>query len=421
MSGTTPTYVTPKSGSGGLNLRSQPLIDPATRIGGLSEGTRLELEQAGTDWHACRVYVSTQFAEAAGDSFVTLKPGAISSNVRLAPVLSDATDVGDLISGQRLELVQRAGDWWIARVYSSAQFSDLVTDTAGTTAGKPPKPATILSPAEVQALPLVPAQRRDVPPGLSSAAISAASIWNKYGGMIEPLAAKIGIDPAVAVAVVSVESGGRGVGPDGRMIIRFENHVFWSLWGKANPDAYNALFAFNPPPGKSYQGHKYRANPNAPWQDVHASQASEWDAFRIASNLNANAARQSISMGLAQIMGFNFKTVGYDSVEAMFEAYAADERWQLLGLFSYIVSRGLVARLQQGDYVGFALGYNGKGQEQFYAGLIQQRRDAFLSLPAPKGFTRALSLGLPALGAAPVAARRSGSKSTRKRGRARKE
>ncbi len=203
-------------------------------------------------------------------------------------------------------------------------------------------------PAEVQALPLVPAQRRDVPPGLSSAAISAASIWNKYGGMIEPLAAKIGIDPAAAVAVVSVESGGRGVGPDGRMIIRFENHVFWSLWGKANPDAYNALFAFNPPPGKSFQGHKYRANPNAPWQDVHAGQASEWDAFTIASSLNANAARQSISMGLAQIMGFNFKTVGYDSVEAMFDAYAADERWQLLGLFSYIVSRGLVARFAAG-------------------------------------------------------------------------
>ncbi len=41
MSGTTPTYVTPKSGSGGLNLRSQPLIDPATRIGGLSEGSAI--------------------------------------------------------------------------------------------------------------------------------------------------------------------------------------------------------------------------------------------------------------------------------------------------------------------------------------------------------------------------------------------
>ena len=99
------------------------------------------------------------------------------------------------------------------------------------------------------------------------------------------------------------------------MIIRFENHVFWSLWGRNNPNAFNAVFAFNA--DVTWQGHKFRANVNAPWQDVHTgSQSSEWDAFHVAAALDANAAKRSISMGLPQIMGFNHKRIGYDTVEA---------------------------------------------------------------------------------------------------------
>ncbi len=406
MASDTNAYVTPKAGSGGVNLRSQPFIDPTTRIGFLPEGARLVLEEAGTDWHAGRVYVSTQFAEAIGDAFVTLRPGAISVNVRSAPVLSDTTDVGDLNAGQRLELIQWVGDWLLARAYVSTLFSDVVVDSGSEP--KPPKPVTpsgLLTPDQVRALPLAPAQLREVPPGLNQNQIRAARIWNQYGGLLEPLATSIGIEPAVAVAVVAVESGGRGFGADGRMIIRFENHVFWSLWGRNNPNAFNALFAFNP--GLTWQGHKFRANANAPWQDVHTgTQSSEWDAFHVAAALDANAAKRSISMGLPQIMGFNHKRIGYDTVEAMFDAFSADERWQLLGMFAFIVANPtLPAALQQGDFATFAKGYNGPGQADFYAGLIRAVRDAFLTLPASKALALPVAMGLPAMAPARPAAR----------------
>src|SRR5690606_31568339 len=56
--------------------------------------------------------------------------------------------------------------------------------------------------------------------------VAVSRVWNLYGGLLSVLADRIGVDPAYAVAVVCVESGGQGFGPDGRVVIRFENHIF---------------------------------------------------------------------------------------------------------------------------------------------------------------------------------------------------
>ena len=315
-------YVTPKLGSGGVNLRSQPAIDPTTRVGGLPEGARLELDEAGADWHTCKVYVAKDVADLVGEHFVTLKPNWTSINIRSMPVLNDATDVGDLNSGVQLERIASVADWWVTRVYASAQFLDIVSDTNAGPDHNPASPSALLiSEDELRSLSLVPAQKRGVPTGFSQDAITAAKTWNTYGGMIELLAKRLGIDPAVAVGVIAVESGGNAFGADGRMIIRFENHVFWKNWGQQNSDAFNQLFSFNA--AKPWQGHKFRTSPNIPWQEVHTDQQpSEWNALAVAGSLDARAAKLSISMGMAQIMGFNFKAVGYNSVEDMFNAFA---------------------------------------------------------------------------------------------------
>ena len=48
-------------------------------------------------------------------------------NIRSAPRTDPSTDVGDLAQAQRLELIGTIEDWFIARVYVSAQFTDLVS------------------------------------------------------------------------------------------------------------------------------------------------------------------------------------------------------------------------------------------------------------------------------------------------------
>ena len=317
-------FATPKPGSGGVNLRSQPVVDATTKVGALPEGARIELEQAGVDWHSCQVYVSTQGTQLA-EGFIHLRPDWFQTNLRLAPVITDATDVGDLVSGQQLELVTPQEDWLVARVFVSAQFTDLssVSDPTPDPTPAPPLLTTdLITLDELRQLRLTPSQTRVPPAGFSQNHITAAHVWKEYGGVIEALAVKVGIAVAQAVAVVAIESGGNGFGPDGRMVIRFEVHLFWQQWGKNNSDAFNAVFAFNP--NATWQGHKFRANPNAPWQEVHTRQASEWEAFTLARQLSDRAAKLSISMGLAQVVGFNHKRIGYATVEAMFDALNQD-------------------------------------------------------------------------------------------------
>ena len=232
-------------------------------------------------------------------------------------------------------------------------------------------------------LPLAPATRLVAPPGSGSDAATAARIWNKFGGLLEPLAAKIHIDPGVSVAVTAAESGGKGFGADGRMIIRFENHVFWDLGGRNNAASFNARFKFNVS-GKRWTGHLYKTG--GTWKTFHGNQEAEWTVFNIALGLNDSAAKSSISMGLPQVMGANHELIGYDSVEEMFDGFSKSENIQLIGLFDFIqgphtVSPQVIA-LQQEKYVNFAALYNGANNAAHYGAIIQGFVKGFRKLKA---------------------------------------
>jgi hypothetical protein len=312
---------------------------------------------------------------------VSARPGRDSINIRLAPNLDPSTDVGDLKQGQSLELIEGpTNGWFVARVYVSAQFSQVLGEQPAPPPGELDVPSgSPLTLAELQAMSLTPARKLTAPGGAGQSALNAVRIWSKYGGVLEPLSARIGIDKGVAVAVIAVESGGSGLGPDGRMIIRFENHLFWSHWGKNNPAAYNQYFVFDQ--NTSWRGHKYRPQPNGPWLEVHQNQNSEWAAFNLASTIDAVAAKKSISMGLTQILGSNHRAIGYASPDAMFAAFAADEKFQLLGFFNFVKNdQRQIAALRNRDYVGFARIYNGPGQPEFYGGLIRGVADGIGTL-----------------------------------------
>lgn len=161
------------------------------------------------------------------------------------------------------------------------------------------------------------------------------------------MARQRGIPEAVALAIFKIESGGQAFGKDGRMIIRFEPHVF-KYETDPRPKAQRT---------KPYQG-----------QDIavlRAGQAAEWDNFNRAAAIDKNAAMRSISMGAAQIMGFNHEMVGFPTVQAMFDAYAKSEEMQILGFFDFIKAKGLENAARTGNWTKFAIGYNGSGQQGY--------------------------------------------------------
>jgi hypothetical protein len=206
-----------------------------------------------------------------------------------------------------------------------------------------------------------------------------AGIWNRLGGLLAELAKSLKFDPGVAVAVLGVESGGKAFGPDGRMIIRFENHKFFQHWGKANPDTFKKFFTYNS--AKPWLGHQWRPAANKPFQDFHGKQSSEWTVLTFAATLDDTAAKLSISMGGPQIMGSNHALIGYESVQQMFDAFSTSERHQVIGFFDFVQGPQTVSRqiqaLQRQDFDTFAGFYNGQGKAAEYGSKIRLLFEAF--------------------------------------------
>ena len=166
------------------------------------------------------------------------------------------------------------------------------------------------------------------------AAVTQALPKDERTKKILEIAAQRGIPAAVALAVFDIESSGAGFAKDGKMIIRYEPHIF-----------------------KKYAG-----------VDVPASrggQAAEWANFAKASALDPEAAIKAISMGIAQIMGFNYKMVGFDSPQAMFNALSSSEASQILAFFGFIKSAKLEDAARTGQWTYFANHYNGAGQKGY--------------------------------------------------------
>jgi len=207
--------------------------------------------------------------------------------------------------------------------------------------------------------------------GLSGESLVLAQLYNTKGAYLGDEAQKLSVGVEDTAAVLQAESGGAGFSDDGRMTIRFENHIFYGRWGSSNPETYNQHFKHSS--GKSWTGHYFREDPDGEWESFHGDQSAEWRALALARSLDDTAGLLSISMGAAQIMGFNYESQGFSSVQEMFEQMNSGIRPQLEGMFTFIANNPSCLRgLQSGDYVQFARAYNGPGQAEAYGAIISR-------------------------------------------------
>ena len=145
-------------------------------------------------------------------------------------------------------------------------------------------------------------------------------------------------------AVIDVESRGRGFDQQGRPIIQFEPHVFHRLL-KSQPMLLERAIASNVAYAAFRPG-SYKTQP--------------FDKLATARAIHSGFALQATSWGLGQIMGFNFRAAGFDSVEAMVAAACESEYAQLEMMASFIRANPKMHKaLVRGDYDGFAAAYNG--------------------------------------------------------------
>jgi hypothetical protein len=238
--------------------------------------------------------------------------------------------------------------------------------------------------SELADVPLAPPREMmiDLATAKDSAEQGVVRTWNRYGWLLSTLADVLRIESGVAVAVLDTLGEGRGFSRDGRMRVRFENHIFHDTWGRDNPDKYEAHFQFDS--RLPWRKHVWRPTSSGDWLNCHGKQGDEWWVFEFAQGLDDTAAKLSTAMGVAQILGLNYAAIGHKSVDQMYQEFAWSECYQIMGLFDLIAGPGSKSRqlsaLQVADFENFAALHLGGRQAARYSSLLRRAYEAFQRL-----------------------------------------
>jgi SH3-like domain-containing protein len=351
-----------------LNIRAQASTTSDV-LGKLSKDQIIEIVKLHGEWYEIKHKDTTAFVAAKFIVELT-KTGIVNANllnIRSLPNL-ESEKLAQLKKGNELTIVDEMDKWYKIKLkdgfgYVFSEFVDIKKEE--------PVRIYLFQDRDLVRVPLEPA--RKLPEAGNRIQVIVKSTYNKYGNMLSLLSRKLGIDLASSIAVLAVESGGVGISK-GRVLIRFENHLFYKYWGKDNEAIYRKHFAYDT--GKNWLGHKFRKDPNGPWVDFHGNQSLEYEVLDFARSLDNEKALLSISMGLPQILGSNAKIIGYQTVQEMFDNFNADIRYHIFGLFDFFSPR-MIKYLKVRDFVSFARYYNGQGQAERYGKFIQDYYDAF--------------------------------------------
>jgi len=144
------------------------------------------------------------------------------------------------------------------------------------------------------------------------------------------IAAQFGIEYISLCSVLKVESAGSGFSKNGRIKIQFEPYHF-----------------------NKYTGIRIANGVE--------NQKAEYNAYFKAMAIDEESAMLSTSWGLGQVMGFNYKRSGYNTVQEMVSTFNHSEFYQLEGMLNFIKGgKKMFIALLAKDWATFAYYYNGK-------------------------------------------------------------
>ncbi len=335
------------------------------------------------DWYEIlhkdeKAYVASEYVELV-ENIELGKVTASILNVRNQPNTTSEV-IGEVAKDGVVEVIKKFTDWYKINYlgkqgYVSKKFVTLVSDsssttttTTTTTTGTTGTKNYFYLRTDLADIALAPSKTIEVPTEYKSKI--AANLWNTYGNLVENISNELDIDVKAALAVLCVESGGKGF-VDGKMIIRFENHVFDIYWGKKNVEEFAKYYDYNRDNRRN--DHKFRDTEDGTWEECHTSQTMEWKVFEFAKTLSEKDAIFSISLGAPQVMGFNYKIIGYSTPQEMFEYFNKDIRYHFMALFDFCqYKEERIQYLKDKDFYSFAKEYNGTTAPKEYEERIEE-------------------------------------------------
>lgn len=181
------------------------------------------------------------------------------------------------------------------------------------------------------------------------------------GDAIERAARRMRCDKAVLQAILEVESGADAYDDKGRLIILPEKHVFHrELPMGLRAKALKLGLAARKWTRANYKGLGGKGSDK------------RWVLLGRMVDYHETAGLRSASYGGSQIMGFNHKICGYDSVAEFVLAMAETEEAQIEAFVRFLEGVGLSADLRDRDFRAIARRYNGSGQVTKYAGMMER-------------------------------------------------
>lgn len=169
---------------------------------------------------------------------------------------------------------------------------------------------------------------------------------------IKRIAIESNMDAASLLAVISVESGGKifaNIGGKLEPIIRFEGHYFYRLLPKAK---------------RNIAVTKGLAHRRAGYIKNARSQKNRWKFLNKCIALDRDAALQSTSWGVGQVMGSHWRWLGYASVDAMISDVRKGIGGQTKLMVRFIKKANLERFIEAKDWPAFARSYNGSGYKK---------------------------------------------------------
>lgn len=159
----------------------------------------------------------------------------------------------------------------------------------------------------------------------------------------------LGVPLAAVRAVNEVESRGAGFLPDGRPVILYERHIMHRRLQAAGiaPDTLAALVARHPD----------LINPK---RGGYLGGTAEHARLTAARRIHPDAAIESCSWGLFQIMGWHWQALGYASPQRWAELMSTTEGYQLRAFVAFVQANpALHTALRELRWATFARLYNG--------------------------------------------------------------
>lgn len=189
--------------------------------------------------------------------------------------------------------------------------------------------------------------------------LSVLRSWDMVPGSIEnadlaEAAYRLRVDLAAIGAIVAVESRGRGFLPSGRPVILFERHILRRRLRAHGvlSDRVSDLMAAHPNLVNSRTGGYYGGE-------------REWGRMEQAMSIHREAAIESASWGLFQVMGFHWQRLGYQSAEDWLERMQRSERDQLDAFVRFLEADPVLHQaLREHRWQAVARRYNGPAYAQ---------------------------------------------------------